>query len=241
MKIKAIEGIIISETNYSESSKILQLFTKEYGIIGLMSKGSRKLKSKLRAFSNPLSYAKFHLYYKEDALSTLIDADIIDPLVNIQNDLKKMSYANFLLELIRQVYKQNEDEELYDILIASLKKINEGFDPLIITQIVQFKALDYLGVGLNLDCCSKCETTENIVTISIDSAGYICSDCYQDERRYSEKMYKVLRLFNYVDINKISKLELSNDTIREIDEFIDSYYDKYTGIYLITKELLKKI
>ena len=39
MKIEKVEGIVIGETNYSESSKILNILTKEYGIIGVMSKG----------------------------------------------------------------------------------------------------------------------------------------------------------------------------------------------------------
>ena len=48
MKIESIEGIILSETNYSESSKILNVLTKEYGLIGVISKGCRNMKSKLR-------------------------------------------------------------------------------------------------------------------------------------------------------------------------------------------------
>ena len=37
--IKDLEGIILREKDYGESSKILDVFTKEYGIIGVMSKG----------------------------------------------------------------------------------------------------------------------------------------------------------------------------------------------------------
>ena len=49
MEIKKLEGIVLSETNYSESSKILNVLTKENGIIGVMSKGCRKIKSPLRS------------------------------------------------------------------------------------------------------------------------------------------------------------------------------------------------
>ena len=45
MKIESCEGIILSETNYSESSKILNVFTKEFGLIGVMSKGSRNMEN----------------------------------------------------------------------------------------------------------------------------------------------------------------------------------------------------
>ena len=42
MKIDSLEGIILTETNYGESSKILNVFTKKYGVIGVMSKGCKK-------------------------------------------------------------------------------------------------------------------------------------------------------------------------------------------------------
>ena len=48
MKIESFEGIILSETNYSESSKILNVLTDKHGLIGVMSKGCRNMKSKIR-------------------------------------------------------------------------------------------------------------------------------------------------------------------------------------------------
>ena len=72
MKIDVIEGIVIRETNYSESSKILNVLTKDRGLIGVMSKGCRNMKNKLRGVSRKLIYGSFHIYYKENGLSTLI-------------------------------------------------------------------------------------------------------------------------------------------------------------------------
>ena len=39
--LKKIEGIIISETNYGETSKIINISTKD-GIIGAIAKGARQ-------------------------------------------------------------------------------------------------------------------------------------------------------------------------------------------------------
>ena len=59
MKIEEVEGIILSETNYSETSKILNILTKEYGLIGVISKGCRNMKSKLRGVSRKLVLVNF--------------------------------------------------------------------------------------------------------------------------------------------------------------------------------------
>lgn len=241
MEIKKIKGIIISEVNYSESSKIVNVLTKEVGIIGVMSKGCKKLKSSLRSVSTKLTYGNFNIYYKKDGLSTLISVDVIDSFNEIKKDITKISYASFLLELTEQVYKQNNNDDIFDLFINSLIKINEGYEPVVITNILELKYLDYLGVGLMLDGCSICGNTEDIVTISGKQGGYLCKDCVKDEIIFSSKLIKLMRMFYYVDISKISKLELHYDTIKEIDNFLDEYYDEYTGLFIKSKQFLKNI
>ncbi|MBR1818433.1 MAG: recombination protein O N-terminal domain-containing protein, partial [Bacilli bacterium] len=54
-----LEGIIVRTTNYGETSLILDLFTKELGIIGIMAKGVKSLKSKLRAYTMKFTYGFF--------------------------------------------------------------------------------------------------------------------------------------------------------------------------------------
>ena len=241
MKIEEVEGIILSETNYSESSKILNILTKEYGLIGVMSKGCRNMKSKLRGVSRKLIYGKFHIYHKEKGLSTLIGVDVINSFSNTVMDLERVSYAAFILELISQVEKQNDDKEIFNLLKDTLIKIEDNFNPLILTNILELKLLDYLGVRPEIDSCSMCGSTKDIFTISPSYGGYICRNCYQNDKLVSDKTIKMIRLFYYVDISNISKLDVSEKVIKEINEFLDDYYDRYTGIYLKSKKFIRDI
>ena len=100
MKIESVEGIVLSEVNYSESSKILNVFTPDYGLIGIMSKGCRNIKSKLRGVSRKLIYGTFNIYYKENGVSTLISVDLINSFSNTIMDLTRISYSSFILDLV---------------------------------------------------------------------------------------------------------------------------------------------
>ncbi len=239
--IKDIEGIILDERAYGETSKIINILTKEYGIIGVIAKGSRTLKSELRSVTGKLTYGIFHMYYKENKLSTLISVDVLNTFKNIKKDIMKITYSSFILDLAHQVAKQNYQTDIYNLLIASLVKIEENFDPLVITNILELKYLCWLGVIPMLDACSICGNKENIITISIDKGGYICRECHTNEKIVDTKTIKLIRMFYYVDISKITKLEISNKVKEEINEFLDNYYDKYTGLYLKTKTLLKDL
>ena len=237
--IKKIEGIVIGDTNYGESSKILNVLTKDYGIIGIMSKGCRKVKNNLRTVSNKLIYGDFNIYYKENGLSTLISVDLKRYYKNIMTDIIKISYATYLIDLTNQTYKQNPNAEIYSLFIEGLNKIEDNLDPLIITNIIEIKYLDYLGIGINVDGCNICGRQTDIVTLSSKSGGYICKECYTSEKIISTKAIKVIRMLYYVDISKITKLDLSIQTIQEISEFIDEYYELYSGLYLKSKSFLK--
>lgn len=239
--IEEIEGIIVSETDYGETSKILHLLTKKYGLIGVISKGCKKLKSDLRSVSSKLTYGKFNLFYKENKLSNLISCDVIDSFKNIMLDMEKISYASFLLELSSQVAKQNMGNIVYDDLISALKKINEGFDPLVITNIVELKFLDLLGVMPFLDGCVVCKRKTGIATISSYRGGYLCQNHIGNEKIVDEQTIKLLRMFYYVDIDKISKLDIQDKIKYEINKFLDEYYDRYTGLYLKSKSFIKLI
>lgn len=237
--VESLEGIVINEKDYSETSKILSIITKEHGVISVISKGCRSMKSNLRSVSTKLTYGTFNLYYKEDKLSTLTSVDVLDNFKNIRTDLMSISYAGYLLELTEQVMKQNSNEKIFDILVSSLKKINGGFNPLVIADIVSLKCLEYLGVMPILDCCSVCGSTQSIATLSSDMGGYICNKCLTNEPIVSEKAIKLVRMYYYIDIDKISKLDVSDNVEKEIHSFIDRYYERYTGLYFKTKKMLK--
>lgn len=241
MKIEKFEGIVLSETNYSESSKILNVLTDKYGLIGIMSKGCRKIKSKLRGVSRKLIYGTFNVYYKENGLSTLISIDVINSFSNTLMDLEKISYASYIIDLTNQVLKQNDSDEIFDILKNTLIKIEEGLDPLVLTNIIEIKLLNYLGITPNIDSCTNCGSSKQIVTLSSEQGGYICKNCYQNEPLVNEKTIKVIRMYYYVDISSITKLDISREVSKEINTFLDDYYDRYTGLYLKSKDFIKKV
>lgn len=239
--VREFEGIIVSETSYGESSKILNILTKDNGIIGVMAKGVKKMKSPLRSVCEKFTLGIFNVYYHEGKLSTLIQADVINPLRNIKTDIIKIGYLTYICELAHQTAKQNTDVNIYNILKSSILKIEEGLDPMIISNILELKMLDYLGVSIDLNRCIKCGNTTDIITINGDAGGYLCKDCLTNEPIFNIKTIKMFRLYYYVDINSITDLKISDEVSSNINRILTEYYDRYTGLYLKSKDFLKEI
>ena len=239
--IKKVEGIILSEVDYKESSKIINILTANDGIIGVMARGAKRMKSPIANVSTKLTYGYFHLNIIENRMPTLIEVDIINSFKQIKKDLTKLSYAIFLLELSSGVYKHENNNNIYKLLIDSLTKINEGFDCRAITSILELKFLEYLAILPVIDKCVSCGNIKDIVTISSYKGGYLCKNCVSNDNIVTSKTIKLIRMFYYVDIAKITKLEISDNIKNEIDDFLDDYYDRYSGLYINSKEFLRKL
>lgn len=237
---KKIEGIIVSEVPFEDSSKIINVFTED-GIIGIVAKGAKRIKSPFFSVTSKFSYGIFNIIYKENGLSKLVEVDVLKDYRNIKKDIKKISFATYITELTLQVYRHENNENIFNLFISSLDKINEGYDEMIITDILKLKLLDYLGIRPIIDRCVECGRRDNIVTISSYRGGFVCKDCYRNEKIVSTKTISIIRMFYLAPIDKISRLDISENIKNEIDEFINDYYDRYSGIYLKSKVLLDSI
>lgn len=239
--IRKIEGIVVSEVDYKESSKIINILSPTDGVVGILARGTKKIKSNLSSVTSKLTYGYFHVNYKDNGLSTLIEVDVIDSFKKIRQNIDLISYASYILELANMVYKHDNNRMIYDLLISSLKKINEGYDYEVITSILELKLLEFLGIMPVIDRCVSCGNKMDIITISSYKGGYLCKKCLGDDVIVDIKTIKLLRMFSLVDIDKISKLDVSIKVKDEITRFIDDYYDRYSGLYLKTKEFLKNL
>ena len=237
---KKIDGIIVSEYPFEESSKIINILTKD-GEYNIIAKGAKKIKSPFFAVTNKFTLGIFNIQYKEKGLSKLIDADIINNYSTIKKDINKVSYVTYITELCLKVYKHESSSNIYDLYLASLNKINEGYNYEVIFNILRLKLLDYLGIMPIIDRCVVCGNTHDIVTISSYLGGYVCKNCLRNEKVISTKSIKLIRMLYLVDISKLNKLDISKDVLKELEEFTEDYYDRYSGIYLKSKILLDTI
>ena len=237
--LKKIRGIVVSEVPYKDSSKVLNILCEE-GVIGVISKGCKRINSPLRVISNKLTLGEYVIYYNESKLSTLKEGSILDNFNNIKNDLNKISHATYITDLVNQVMKQNADPTVFSLYLSALKKIDEGINETVVMNILEIKLLDYLGVGINLNACAKCGSTREIVTIDPDVGGYICKNCYTNEIIYDERVRKMLRMYYLVEIDSIKELKIKDYVIDSINKFLSVYYDRYTGLYIRSKEFLDR-
>ena len=234
--IKKIKGIVVKEIAYKDTSKIIEVLTNE-GLYSIVAKGAKKVSSPLFLGTTFLSYSEFCIY-ERDKLSTLKSVYLINGYKNTLKDIVKLASSSYLVNMCMQVYKQNNSNEIYDLLLIGIDKIDTGFNVIGIVNIIEIKLLEYLGLKLHLDKCTICGG-DNIVFLSLDYSGYLCNNC--SKITTDRKILKLIKLYDTVDLKKLESFNVSKNIIIKLDMFIDEYYAKYSGLYLESKKFLKSI
>ncbi|WP_077616421.1 DNA repair protein RecO [Caenibacillus caldisaponilyticus] len=238
------EGIVIRTTDYGETNKIITLFTREYGKIGLMARGAKKPRSKLAGAAQPLTYGHY-LFTKGKGLGNLYQADPENPFKFIKSDIYKMAYASYIVDLVDKMAAQDaRNPYLFELVLEILRDIDEGIHPQVLSFIFEVKILPLLGIDPELDRCARCGDERGPFQFSVSAGGFLCSRCASgDERAISiaPATAKLLRLFKHLDVRRIGRINLKEQTIHEIKKVLDAYYDAYSGLHLKTKAFIEQL
>ncbi|MBD5429306.1 DNA repair protein RecO [Lactobacillus sp.] len=239
------DGIIFKRKNYKEADTLVKILTRDYGIITLDIKGALKPKSKLGAATLNFSYGNYTINTSFKGISTLRTFKQVKQFEDIYLDLVKNAHASYLLDLIDHAFIEYQPiGEYYSLITFALKKINQGVDAEIITQLVQLKMLKAFGVEPQMKKCVICGKEKGIFDYSIELGGIICSDHFESNitRMYLQpKTVRLLRTLMLVDITKISGINISPQLKKNSKTAIDKIYANYLELNLKTKKFLDEL
>ncbi len=140
---------ILHKRPYRETSSILELITKDYGRVSLMSRGSRGAKSKIAGNLLPFTplvvswQGRGNLPY----LKSIERADIKAPVLK-QKSLLSAMYINELLMYL--LHKDDVQEAIFEQYHHCLYALQKAEDLEITLRQFEIKLLEVLGFGLNL-------------------------------------------------------------------------------------------
>lgn len=141
-----IEGLYLSAQNYTGSSVIVHLFTRKYGRQSFIFKGAKK-KNKPFIFQ-PFHFIEFSTHFNEEKnLNSALSPSLVHPFHDITNDVRKVSIALFLTEVLHSLLKEGAYSPLlYTYLESSItlfdeQKFNSNFHLFFLANL-----LPYLGI-----------------------------------------------------------------------------------------------
>ena len=149
MKIDYTPCYILHRRNFSESSFILEIFSRDYGRINLIAKGAKK--NKKYQGTNFDLYQKYNIsWISKSELGILTGIDIISS--NTHFIAEKAITAFYINEIILKLLHRDEPHvKLFDIYELTLKKLFSNENEKIILRYFEKQLLESLGYGISFD------------------------------------------------------------------------------------------
>lgn len=124
--VNSANGILLKTIRYSDSSAVIQVFSRKYGRKAYFLRGLSKKKNSPRAYLFPLALLELQVTEKESKnLGQVREVNLLYPLAELISNPAKSSIALFLTEIIEKCIAENyQNEILYDFLEYSINLLD---------------------------------------------------------------------------------------------------------------------
>lgn len=244
-QIEEVEGIVLYNRKHRERDFLVKIFTARFGKIMFFVRGSKKQRNELVQSIQPFSKATFIADIRESGLSFLRASKDLETYRDLQTDIFKNAYATYICTLADAAMEDNIiNIDMYRLVEKSLELIDEGYEPDVISNIVEVKFLHEFGVSPNFMSCGVCGQTEGVFDFSDKYHGVICSNhFFEDGRRLhvNPKAMHLVRLYSVLKLEKIGDVSIKSETQADIKRLIDHIYDQYIGLKLKSKKFIDNL
>lgn len=218
---------MLRSIDYGETSRIVNLFTRDRGKLAVMAKGARRSGSRFGSSLQPMSYADVVIYYKPSRhIQTLSESSHVRFFDGITRDLESVTCGLRIVELVHALMQEEErNPAAFNLILEALGRLDrtvERFDNLL--YFFQLRFASVLGFAPDLD--------RDILDLLPESGwmsletGAVSGDRHSGAGRLQSASRQALRafaVFARADLEDAMRMQLNPKTRLEVGRLIDDY------------------
>lgn len=231
MSEEKTESIVIRQADFSESSRVVTFFSREFGKVALLAKGAKRLNGPFDAALDLLSTCRIVFLRKSSgALGLLTQAKLSARFTPVRSNLNSLYGAYYVADLLCGLTEEfDPDPQVFDLTERTLRELSDiDADPGSV--IVQFEVglLCRAGLFPDLAACSVCgESAESNARFAhwVTQGGLLCANCRKAEyagKTISSGALAILRRLSNVDSTLADRVRLTKDQTTECHRLVVS-------------------
>ena len=198
MSSEKASALVLRTIDFSETSLVVWLFTREFGKIGALAKGARRLKNPFESALDVLTLCRIVFLHKSsEALDLVTEAKLLRRFRPTGRNLAGLYAGYYVAELLGDLTDENDPHpELFDLADETLAALAAG--EVVHRRLARFElgALRFLGHSPALDLCAECGTKIDLtgrIAFGGIHGGALCRGCRQGKTSVVSVSAGVLR------------------------------------------------
>jgi DNA repair protein RecO (recombination protein O) len=196
-------AIVLRLVEFSETSCVVTLYTREFGKVGALAKGARRPKSPFESALDLLALCRIVFLHKSsDALDLLTEAKLERRFRAARKDLSHLYAGYYVAELLDALTDEDDPHpDLFDAAERTLAALDNQAELAPLVLRFELTALRVLGHLPSLENCAGCGApvaTDGRVAFGQLAGGVLCSHCRVGQRQVvsvSGPVIDALRVF----------------------------------------------
>ncbi|MFA6118487.1 MAG: DNA repair protein RecO [Parachlamydiales bacterium] len=200
------QGITLKSTPFKDRSKILQVLTKNLGVISLIVNGLSNKNLNLINLCSLFTISELIIKKTNSDIYSLQEAHISEANLHLRKNLKMLNSASYITKAVLDShFPQKQSSSIYLLFKTYLKKIDTNPDALYLSFLIKFLSLEGL---INLKpTCSNCDKP----ALNIKNGECFCEDHSEDfSFNFSNEDFEKLLLLCYAkSFSLIEQIDVS--------------------------------
>lgn len=232
------QALVLRVVEFSETSSVVTLFTREFGKVRGLAKGARRLKGPFESALDLLSLCRIVLLRKSsDVLDLLTEAKLERRFRPAGRDLSRLYAGYYIAELLDALTDDADPHpDLFDSAGDTLAVLQQGtaeVAPLVLR--FELAALKSLGHLPSLDVCVECGRAVEAagrVAFALLSGGVVCHHCRPAVKQVvllDAGTVQVLKRFADPTTDTWRRMEIGRRTLGEVRGVVNRYLQHLLG------------
>ena len=229
MSSEKTEALVIRMADWSESSRVVTFFTRDFGQISTVAKGAKRLKGPFETALDLLTVSRIVFLRKSSqGLDILTECQLVSRFKPNGRDLESLYAGYYVAELLSHLTEPYDPHPvLYQEAISTLNHLAEGIVPRLTLLRFELTTLREIGQLPALDHCVACSqplAPDSSYALWLSQGGVICRNCQQEEysqNRIPAGTVALLRKLSQADTDP-SRLGVSDLQLKQMRQFVTS-------------------
>ena len=197
MSVEKSLAIVLRVVDFSETSYIVRLYTREFGKISALAKGAKRPKNSFDAGLDLLSICRIVFLHKSsDSLDLLTEAKQERRFRSANLDLSRLYSGYYVTELVSDFTDEGESQPaIFDLIRDTIVAIDEGCELRSILLRFEMSLLRLIGHIPSLTQCVGCGQpieSKRRILFALSAGGVICSRCRSGQQNIASVSLPVI-------------------------------------------------
>jgi DNA repair protein RecO (recombination protein O) len=252
MPLYTTNAIVIRSHHYGESDKIVTFFTKDFGKLKGIAKGARRSKKRFQNALDLFSHLRLIFFDREGmGLIRAENCDILHTFPKIREDLKKIFYGNYYLELVNEMSGERESNaDAFDLLLSFLLALETKETQEEQLRMFEVRMLSLFGYRPNMRSCGLCSKDWDdfkevfSVFFSIEKGILVCGQCsnvLSHPIPLSLGTARLIERISQMGLDRIDRLKFTHQALSESRELLPKFITYQLGKELKSLKALSRV